>query len=136
MGAAGDDDDHDAGGRDAARLDRWLWFVRVVKSRTLAAGLVGQGKVRINRAKAVKPSQMVRIGDVLTVTVGPRVRILKVVAFGERRGPPSEAQMLYEELSAAAPPSGQTVQAAEGRSPGSGRPTKRDRREMDRFKGG
>ncbi len=133
---AGARDGEDAGGPEVARLDKWLWFARVVKTRTLAATLVTDGKVRINRVKITKPSQSVRIGDVLTVTVGPRVRLLKVSAFGQRRGPPSEAQMLFADLSPPPEPqsSSPTAPAVE-RAPGSGRPTKRERRELERFKG-
>lgn len=133
--AAGGRDDK-AGEREVARLDKWLWFARVVKTRSLAAALVEDGKVRVNRVKITKPSQSVRVGDVLTVSVGPRIRLLKVMAFGERRGPPSEAQMLFSDLSPPPPAQLQPeVAAAGGREPGSGRPTKRERRELERFKG-
>jgi ribosome-associated heat shock protein Hsp15 len=80
------------------RIDKWLWFARIIKSRTLAAQLVVEGKVRVNRVKASKPSQTVRVGDVLTVTLRGRVDILQVLAPGERRGPPEEARRLYELL--------------------------------------
>jgi ribosome-associated heat shock protein Hsp15 len=90
-----DDAPHAAG---TQRIDKWLWFARIIKSRTLAAQLVTEGKVRVNRAKAIKPSQTVRAGDVLTVTVRGRVDIFKVLAPGERRGPPEEARRLYEVL--------------------------------------
>lgn len=117
------------------RLDRWLWFARVVKSRTMAAGLVQDGKVRVNRAKVAKPSQAVRAGDVLTVRVGPRVRVLKIVKIGERRGPSIEAQTLYEELSVhfGSVDDGGGRPVAE-RVAGSGRPTKRDRRQIEQLK--
>jgi ribosome-associated heat shock protein Hsp15 len=81
------------------RIDKWLWFARIIKSRTSAAELVTEGKVRINRVKATKPSQSVRVGDVLTVTLRGKVDILQVLAPGERRGPPEEARRLYEVLS-------------------------------------
>ncbi len=115
------------------RLDKWLWFARVVKSRTLAAGLVEDGKVRLNRERTTKPSQGVRVGDVLTIAVGPRIRVLEVMALGTRRGPAPEAQALYVDRSppvtAAAPP-----QPVGGERPiGAGRPTKRDRRRIDRL---
>jgi ribosome-associated heat shock protein Hsp15 len=138
MSRAAGDRDQDVSEREVARLDKWLWFARVVKTRTLATTLVEDGKVRINRAKITKPSQSVRIGDVLTVTVGPRVRLLKVLAFAERRGPPSAAQALFDDLS----PPPQQPRPDEAAAPvgerlsGSGRPTKRERREMERFKGG
>ncbi len=115
------------------RLDKWLWFARVVKSRTLAAGLVEDGKVRLNRERMTKPSQAVRVGDVLTIAVGPRIRVLEVAAIGSRRGPASEAQALYVDRSppmAAAP----AEPAGGGERPsGAGRPTKRDRRRIDRL---
>jgi ribosome-associated heat shock protein Hsp15 len=136
MRRAPEDRNMEAGQRDVARLDKWLWFARVVKTRTLAANLVEDGKVRINRIKITKPSQPVRVGDVLTVSVGPRVRLLKVLAFGERRGPPAQAQLLFADLSPPPEPrpSAPDSQIAE-RLAGSGRPTKRERREMERFRG-
>jgi ribosome-associated heat shock protein Hsp15 len=137
MSRAAGDREEDASEREVARLDKWLWFARVVKTRTLAAALVEDGKVRINRIKVTKPSQSVRIGDVLTVAVGPRVRLMKVLAFAERRGPPSTAQALFADLSPPpAPPSEPMAKPTGERLPGSGRPTKRERREMERFKGG
>jgi ribosome-associated heat shock protein Hsp15 len=117
------------------RLDKWLWFARVIKSRTLAAGLVTDGRVRINRVKASKPSQMVKPGDVLTISVGARVRILRMVAPGVRRGPAEEARGLFEDLTPPPPASDSPPLAApEQRQPGAGRPTKRDRRLTDRLK--
>lgn len=137
MSRAAGDREEDASEREVARLDKWLWFARVVKTRTLAAALVEDGKVRINRIKITKPSQSVRIGDVLTVTVGPRVRLLKVLAFAERRGPPAAAQVLFDDLSPPPQPRPEEAAAPTGeRLPGSGRPTKRERRDMERFKGG
>ncbi|MFM9847615.1 MAG: RNA-binding S4 domain-containing protein [Hyphomicrobiaceae bacterium] len=137
MSRAAGDRDEDASEREVVRLDKWLWFARVVKTRTLAAALVEDGKVRINRVKITKPSQSVRVGDVLTVTVGPRVRLLKVLAFAERRGPPSAAQVLFDDLSPPPEPRPSPAAALVGeRLPGSGRPTKRERRDMERFKGG
>jgi ribosome-associated heat shock protein Hsp15 len=81
------------------RIDKWLWFARMVKSRTLAAGAVSAGGVRVNRRKVTKPSHPVSVGDVVTVAVHGRVRVLRVVAAGERRGPAVEARALYDDLS-------------------------------------
>ena len=78
------------------RIDKWLWFARIVKSRTLASDLVDAGQVRINRAKVAKPAQLVGPGDVLTIALHGRVRILKVLACAERRGPATAAAGLYE----------------------------------------
>ena len=94
--------------------------------------LVEEGKVRINRERTIKPSQSVRVGDVLTIAVGPRVRVLEVKALGSRRGPAPEAQALYEDRS---PPMTATAPQPTGgeRPSGAGRPTKRDRRQIDRL---
>ena len=82
------------------RLDKWLWFARVVKSRSLAARLVAEGHVRVNGIRVVVPARGVHSGDVLTIALEREVRILRVVDGGERRGPFSEARLLYEDLSA------------------------------------
>lgn len=115
---------------NAQRLDKWLWYARALKSRTQAADLVLAGKVRINRERVEKPSQVVRPGDVLTAIIGGRVRVLKVLAPGDRRGPASEARLLYEDLS---PPPAVSEPAPGARAAGAGRPTKRDRRAIDRL---
>lgn len=112
------------------RLDRWLWFSRVFKSRTLAAQVVEAGKIRVNRARVVKPSHGVRPGDVLTIVLRGRVQILKVLAAGARRGPPAEAKQLYQVLGGAQSAGEETVAK---RQLGSGRPSKRDRRQIERF---
>lgn len=114
------------------RLDKWLWFARITKSRTLAAQLVQDGKVRVNRARTVKPSHAVRSGDVLTIAVRGHVQVLRVMAAGERRGPPPQARLLYEVVSSGG--GGRPEQAVgPQRQKGAGRPTKRDRRLADRL---
>ena len=118
------------------RIDKWLWFVRVVKSRTLAAALVEAGKIRLNRVRVEKPAYLVRPGDVLTIAIGSRVRIFEVVAPGERRGPPEAARLLYRDLTPPPPPRAEMPQSPAPvglREPGAGRPTKRDRRRIDRY---
>lgn len=75
------------------RIDQWLWFARVAKSRTLAQALIERGKVRINRLRIEKPSQQVKPGDVVTISLGPRVRVLEISAIGSRRGPAAEAEL-------------------------------------------
>lgn len=89
-------------GLPSRRLDRWLWHARVTKSRTAAQNLVAAGHVRVNRLRVDRASRELGVGDVLTIAAGGRVRVLKVVAFAGRRGPASEARLLFEEL---APPS-------------------------------
>jgi ribosome-associated heat shock protein Hsp15 len=86
------------------RLDKWLWFARVIKSRTSAAQLVESGRVRVNRVRVVKPSHALREGDVLTIAVRGQVRVLEVQALGERRGPPQEARLLYRLVQGAGRP--------------------------------
>lgn len=130
------------------RLDRWLWFARAVKSRTLAATVIEAGKIRVNAVKVLKPSFAVKPGDIVTSTMQKDVRILKVVSNGVRRGPAAEAQLLYEDLTPPPPVlkgGGRTATGdipAEGqgdpggeRETGSGRPTKRDRRLLERLQG-
>jgi ribosome-associated heat shock protein Hsp15 len=117
---------------EAQRLDKWLWFARFAKSRTLAARLCAEGRVRVNRVAAGKPSATVRPGDVLTFPQGPHIRVVRILQSGARRGPAEEARMLYEDLAPPAPREPQPPQAAE-RDRGAGRPTKRDRRAIDRL---
>jgi ribosome-associated heat shock protein Hsp15 len=115
---------------EGLRVDKWLWFARLAKTRTLAQKLAVSGRVRINRQKNDSAAHPVRIGDVLTIAFDATVRVLKVTALGVRRGPAVEARMLYEDLS---PPSVATPTAA--RTPGAGRPTKRDRRAVETLRG-
>lgn len=117
------------------RVDRWLWFARLVKSRTLAAALVTSGKLRLNGERMVKASRNVKPGDVLTFPLGHHVRVVKVLAPGTRRGPAPEAQTLYEDLAPPAPHAPSKAEQAASRDPGSGRPTKKERRQTDAFHG-
>ena len=82
----------------AIRLDKWLWQARFLKSRSLAAALVTEGRVRVNGERAVKPARIIAPGDVLTFPQAGRIRVVRVVATGDRRGPATEAQMLYADL--------------------------------------
>ena len=83
------------------RLDKWLWFARLAKSRSLAARLCAAGAVTVAGAATAKPNHPVRIGMVVSLPQGRLRRTVRVVALGERRGPAAEAQRLYAE---AAPP--------------------------------
>ena len=82
------------------RLDKWLWHARVVKARSSAAALVEAGHVRINGVREKAPGHAVKAGDVLTIALDNSVRILKIVAFAERRGDATAARVLYEDLQA------------------------------------
>lgn len=120
------------------RLDKWLWCARLAKTRTQAAALVSSGKIRINRIKTEKPAHAVKAGDVITASLGPKVRVLSVKAIGDRRGSADIARLLFDDLTPAPVPSA-TASGSEGpsahRDSGTGRPTKRDRRLTDRLKG-
>jgi ribosome-associated heat shock protein Hsp15 len=87
---------------ESIRLDKWLWQARFCKSRTLAAALVTEGRVRVNSERVTKPARAIGPGDVLTFPQGGAIRVVRVLAAGDRRGPASEAQGLYEDLSAPA----------------------------------
>ncbi|MDA5556215.1 RNA-binding S4 domain-containing protein [Shimia sp. MMG029] len=108
------------------RVDKWLWQARFFKTRSLSAKLVTGGHLRVNGQKIGKASHGVTLGDVLTFPQARRVRVIKVAALGERRGPATEAQTLYEDLT----PEEKPVPRAPG-SDGKGRPTKKDRRNLD-----
>lgn len=115
------------------RIDKWLFFARAVKSRSLAAKLAVAGRVRVNRQKIDQASHLVRVGDVLTISLDRRILVYRVLEAGHRRGPAEEARHLYEDLSP--PPQAATEPpAAFARDAGSGRPTKRDRRNIERLR--
>ena len=117
------------------RLDKWLWYARFARTRSLAAKLVAAARFRINGNPTEKAHHAVRPGDVLTFPLGPHIRVVKVLALGLRRGPAPEARLLYEDLDPPKPtpatPAGPSVAT---RSDGAGRPTKRERRAIDRLR--
>ena len=84
---------------EGLRLDKWLWQARFFKTRALAAQLIAKRRLRINQTIITKAHYRVRPGDVLTFPYGETVRVVRVLALGTRRGPASEAQALYEEVS-------------------------------------
>lgn len=119
---------------ETLRVDKWLWHARFFKSRTLAAKFVSSGKVRVNGSHISKPHVNLKPEDVLTFPLGPHIRLIRVIAMGERRGPAKEAQTLYEDLDPPQPkPKKLKDPAVAEREPGSGRPTKRERRKMDKW---
>ncbi|MEI5678824.1 MULTISPECIES: RNA-binding S4 domain-containing protein [unclassified Mesorhizobium] len=120
------------------RIDKWLFFSRAVKSRSLGAKLAQAGRVRINGDKTSQAADSVKPGDVLTITLERRILVYKVLSCGSRRGPAEEARLLYEDLSPAPAPKDAALPDAlvPVRDAGSGRPTKRQRRETDRLRGG
>ena len=88
---------------EGQRIDKWLFFARLAKSRSVAQKLALSGAVRVNREKIASAARIVRAGDVLTLATARQVRVLKIVGSGLRRGPSSEARLLYEDLGAPPP---------------------------------
>ncbi|MGR3638711.1 RNA-binding S4 domain-containing protein [Alterinioella nitratireducens] len=107
------------------RLDKWLWQARFYKTRSLAARMIAGGHVRVNAVKTHKPAATVTPGDVLTFLQGRDIKVVRVVALGERRGPAPEAQALYDDLT----PAKDDVPRNPGYE-GKGRPTGKDRRAL------
>jgi len=125
------------------RIDKWLWHARVVRTRSAAAALAATGHVRVNGQRIDAASRAVRPGDVITVALDRTVRVMKVMGFCERRGGADVARALYEDLGPAGPAAAADPTAAAtdpaavapAREPGSGRPTKRERRNLARLRG-
>jgi len=105
------------------RVDKWLWHARFFKTRSLATGLVAGGHLRVNAHRVTKAAHVIAPGDVLTFVQARRVRVVRVLAIGARRGPASEARALYEDLS---PPQDKVSHAPAYE--GKGRPGRKDRR--------
>lgn len=101
---------------DIQRLDQWLTFARIVKTRTIARKMIEAGHVRINREKKRQVSAGVKQGDVLTITMRREVLVLEVHDLGERRGPPSQARALYRHLNAQTPYSDRTTDRDEAQT--------------------
>jgi ribosome-associated heat shock protein Hsp15 len=113
--------------KDTIRLDKWLWQARFFKSRSLAAGIISAGKVRVDGTPVSKPARSVGPGNTLTFVKETDTKVIRIVACGARRGPAPEAQLLYEDQSP------EPVKNKHSKNPsfdGKGRPTKRDRRNM------
>ncbi|MDQ6635281.1 MAG: S4 domain-containing protein [Gemmatimonadota bacterium] len=128
----------EAPGAGRVRVDKWLWAARFFKTRSLAVEAIEGGKILL-AGERVKPAKLLQAGDVVSVRMGPYEHVVTVLAVSERRGPASVAATLYEETGAS--------QAAREKlaeqlrmAPAAfvfedkGRPTKRDRRELDRFR--
>ena len=119
------------------RLDKWLFFTRLQKSRSIAQKTIETGDVRVNGARINQPSFGVKPGDVVLLSLDRRDLTVRVLLPGDRRGPFEEARLLYEDLT---PPqvAGERPTPFEQatRERGSGRPTKKERREVDRLQPG
>ena len=131
-----DDSQHVPAGR--VRIDKWLWAARFFKTRSLAADAVTAGKVEVG-GERVKPAKLVQTGDEIRVRLGPYEHVVHVRGLSERRGPASVASTLYEETPASVAARAKLAEQLR-MAPAAfvyeekGRPTKRDRREIDRFR--
>lgn len=83
---------------ETLRIDKWLWHARFCKTRAIAQEKAESGRIRINGNRVEKASHNVRTGDVMTLPAGGKVIALRVLGLGERRGPASQARLLYEEI--------------------------------------
>jgi len=131
-----DNDDKDAAGR--VRLDKWLWAARFFKTRSLAADAITGGKVTM-RGDRVKPARPVQVGDEIAIRLGPYEHVVRIRALSERRGPATVAATLYEETAdslAARLKLAEQLRLAPAPLvyEEKGRPTKRDRREIDKWR--
>lgn len=127
-------DEEQPAGQARQRIDKWLFFARLRKSRSLAAKSVEAGDVRVNDLAICQPSYAVRPGDVVVLSLERHDMVVKVLQTGERRGPYEEARLLYSDMTPPAPPREERNLFAQAtRERGAGRPTKRERREIDRL---
>lgn len=124
---------------DSIRLDKWLWAARFFKTRALASAAIAGGKVHVNGSRA-KPAKPMQVGDTLRVRVGPYDWIITVSAVTDRRGSAKDAQLLYDEASEGRATRERLAEAHKiAPAPayrGKGRPTKKDRRELQRLEDG
>ena len=119
------------------RLDKFLFFSRAIKSRTLAQKIIETGSIRVNSEKTIDSDHKVGAGDVLTMAIHNRIVVWKILDAGTRRGPASEAMTLYEDLSPPVLPKLERSPydaAMAQRDEGAGRPTKKERRDTDRLR--
>ena len=116
---------------DHSRLDTWLWCARVYKTRSQAKDACDAGHVSVNGDRA-KPATTVRVGDEVRARAGDQARVLRVASFASTRGPAPVARTLFNDLTPPPPP---RAERAATREAGAGRPTKRERRETDRWRG-
>ena len=120
------------------RIDKWLWYARFFKTRSLATKLVASGKLRLNGEVMSKPHRHIQMGQILTFAQANHIRVIQIDAVATRRGPASEAAELYTDLSPPDVKKSKDDKALsadfEKRNPGAGRPTKKDRRITQKLK--
>lgn len=118
------------------RLDKWLFFTRLIKSRSLAQKAIEDGHVAVNDQRVMQSSFQVKAGDLLALSLDRRDLVVRVLAPGARRGPYEEARLLYDDLTPEQPREKLSAFDLATRDRGAGRPTKKERRETDRLKSG
>ena len=120
------------------RIDKWLWAARFFKTRALAADAIECGKALVNGVR-VKSAKLLTAGDILTLRLGPYQYVIEVLALSDKRGPATEAQKLYKETEESRlrrEVLALELKAQPEPTAHEGRPTKRDRREIEKFKSG
>lgn len=118
-------------GEGRQRIDKWLFFARIFKSRSIAQAHVVSGHVKVNGQVVRQSSRQLLVGDRIETSIGERDLVLIVRGAGSRRGPYEEARLLYEDQTPDVPRKRLTALEQALRAPGSGRPTKKDRRAID-----
>lgn len=126
----------EAASEASLRVDKWLWYARFFKSRTRASEFCASGKLRVSGEIVRKAHRPLRVGDVLTFPHGRRIRVVRVKALAQGRGPAAAAEKLYEDLAPASPLLDNAVGGGPvaRRTRGAGRPTKVERRAIARLK--
>ena len=122
---------------ETLRIDKWLWYARFFKSRTLATRLCASGKLVLGNQFIRKGHATLKVGDKLTFPKNDDIRVIKVVSLSTRRDPASEAVTLYEDLQPPQPAEKKRARRKEivaEREPGAGRPTKAERRAIDKLR--
>ncbi len=131
-------DVEDTAGQEKTRIDKWLWAARFFKTRALAVAEVENGRALVNGAR-VKPAKSLAVGDLLTIRQGPYQFEVEVLALSGRRGPPAEAQKLYRETEESRAKRAALAEERKAQAQYSvlrGRPTKKDRRDLEKLKTG
>jgi ribosome-associated heat shock protein Hsp15 len=131
-------DAEDTAGQEKTRIDKWLWAARFFKTRALAVAAVENGRALVNEMR-VKPAKSLAVGDLLTIRVAHYQYVVEVLALSSRRGPPAEAQKLYRETGESKAKRAALAEERKAQAQYSvlrGRPTKKDRREIEKMKSG
>ncbi len=118
------------------RIDKWLWAARFFKTRSLAIAAIESGKVEVNEAR-VKPAKTIAVADKVAIRLGPYQFVVGVLALSDKRGPAAQAQKLYKETGSSIKRREELAfqrKAQEQNETREGRPTKKERRDIDKFK--